>query len=286
MNTTVRFVSILALAGLCAAPARAGLQDHLGLQLWSLREQFKENPAHALDLARSYGITEVETAGTAGMTAEAFRAELDARGLHAIGAHVQYADLEKDPAAVVRTVQTLGAKLAIVPWIPHEGTLDAATAGRAAANFNAWGALFRTAGIRFGYHPHGYEFVPGSKPGGTLFDDLVRDTRPEDVVFEMDLFWVIAGGGGDPVKLLEKYPTRWVALHVKDVRPGVVPVAGNSRAPATDKVAVGAGTIDWPALLAAADKIGIDYYIIEDETPAPLECIPASLEFLRGLKPD
>ena len=32
------------------------------------------------------------------------------------------------------------------------------------------------------------------------------------------------------------------------------------------------------------EKVGVLYYILEDETPAPLDCIPASLTYLRGLR--
>ena len=56
-------------------------------------------------------------------------------------------------------------------------------------------------------------------------------------------------------------------------------------APPTDNVPVGSGQIDWTAVLGTAQKIGVQHYFIEDETPAPLQCIPASLAYLKTLKP-
>ena len=280
-STSVALFS-LALAALCS-PLPAAFQDHIGLQLWSIRAQFEKDANIGLDLVKKLGITEVETAGTANLTAEQFRAALDARGLKAVSAHVQFAAMEKDIAGVVRSVETLGAKYAICPWIPHQGAFDAATVKRAAENFNTWGAAFRGAGIKFGYHPHGYEFVPGETAGTTRFDELVAATDPRNVSFQLDVFWAYIAGG-DPVKLIEKYGSRWVSLHVKDVRPGAARAAGTSKAPATDNVPVGSGEIDWKAVLAAAQKAGVQHYIIEDETSAPVDNIPVSAAYLRGLK--
>jgi hypothetical protein len=47
---------------------------------------------------------------------------------------------------------------------------------------------------------------------------------------------------------------------------------------------VGTGQINWPEVLRTAQQIGVQHYFLEDETPTPLQCIPDSLKFLRGLK--
>jgi sugar phosphate isomerase/epimerase len=285
LKNTHPLIVLLALGVLLAVNARADFHDHLGMQLWSLRAQIQTNGLPAsLDLIKGWGITEVESISVAGMTAEQVRAELDKRGLKAVSAHVSYDQMAKDLPAVIRDVKALGAQVAICPWIPHEGAFDAALMRRVADDFNKWGAAFRAEGIRFGYHPHGYEFVPNGTVGETLLDDLIRATKPENVCYEMDVFWAVHGGG-DPVKLLKKYSTRWVALHVKDMRKGaLIGLPKPESAPDTDNVAVGAGQIDWKAVLGTAEKIGVTYYIIEDETPTPLQCIPASLAYLRALK--
>ncbi|HYD85261.1 MAG TPA: hypothetical protein VEA63_14445, partial [Opitutus sp.] len=100
---------------------------------------------------------------------------------------------------------------------------------------------------------------------------------------QMDVFWVFHAGR-DPVKLLESYSDRWFSLHVKDIRKGAVTNLSSGHAAPTDNVAVGTGQIDWKAVLSTAQKVGVRYYIIEDETPAPLQAIPASLKYLNGLK--
>lgn len=267
-----------------AVASAADFRDHLGLQLWSLRAQTKESATGALDLAKSYGFKEVETAGTGGMSAEQWAKELQARGLTAVASHMGYNDVKKDPAAAIATAKTLGAKYLIVPSLPHPKGFKEEDARRIAAEFNEWGAACKAAGLQFGYHPHGFEFTPTAAGNGeVVFDVLARETKADLVCFEMDVFWVFHAGQ-DPAKLLAKYPDRWRLMHVKDIRKGAVTGLSTGSAPPTDNVAVGTGQIDWPEVLRTAQKIGVAYYFIEDETPTPLQCIPDSLKYLRDLK--
>ncbi|AOS45833.1 Inosose dehydratase [Lacunisphaera limnophila] len=279
----VLLASLVTLAA--AAGASEAYKQHLGLQLWSLRDQMKADIPAALDWVKAQGLTEVETAGLGSYTAEQFLQLLNDRGLKAVSAHIGYDDLNKDLAGAINTAKILGAKYVMTAWIPHgkEG-LTAELTHQAIANFNKWGAAFRAEGITYGYHPHGYEFVPFSSEGGkTAFDLMVEKTNPDHVSFEMDVFWVFHAGV-DPAALLKKHPTRWTLLHVKDIRKGAVTGLSTGGAPPIDNVAVGTGQIDWPAVLGAAQDIGVKHYLIEDETPTPLVCIPDSLKYLRALK--
>ena len=214
---------------------------------------------------------------------EKLAAELKARGLKVPSMHANHGNLKKDAAAVIRDAKTLGATMIMVPWLTHtkEG-LTEAEAKTYAADFNEFGAACKVAGIQFGYHPHGYEFTRLAN-GETAFDVLVRETKADLVSYQMDVFWAFHAGQ-DPVRLLQKYPNRWVSLHVKDIRKGAVTGLLTGGAPPTDNVTVGTGQIDWPAVLGTAQKIGVKNYFIEDETPTPLQCIPDSLKYLRGLK--
>jgi hypothetical protein len=42
--------------------------------------------------------------------------------------------------------------------------------------------------------------------------------------------------------------------------------------------------MDWPAILKAAQRAGIKWYFIEDESPTSAEQIPQSLKFLEAAK--
>jgi sugar phosphate isomerase/epimerase len=277
---------ITLLAGILFASASASFAEvnpPLGLQLVSLHERLNADVPGGLELVRSYGLTRVETAGTCGLTPEQFRAQLDAHGLKVVSAHFQYDTLAADLHKVIAEAKVLGAGSIVVPWIPHKGVFTAAMAHKAAADFNSWGQAIKAAGLSLGYHPHGGEFEELPE-GGTGFDVLVKETDPDLVFFEMDIFWV-AHAGKDPVALLKKYPTRWKMFHLKDMRKGATTGLFTGQAPITDFVPIGTGKLDMPAILAEGRKIGIAYSFIEDEGVDPANNIPVSLRYLDSIKP-
>jgi sugar phosphate isomerase/epimerase len=284
MKTLLGITLIALMTTVSAAEKLPDLHDHLGIQLWSLRAQFKTDGAAALDVAKQYDLKEIEAWGGTGLAPAQLLEATKARGLTIVSSHVGYDALKKDLAGVVRDTKALGAKYAFVAHLPKFRGLNADGVKALAAEFNAFGEAFKAEGIHFGLHNHGFEFTPTGNGDEIGFDVFARETKPELVCFELDVFWAVHAGQ-DPVKLLQKYPKRWVALHVKDMRKGAPTNLSDGTAPATDAVAVGQGQIDWPAILKTAKSIGVKYYFLEDETTAPLECIPASVKYLRGLKP-
>ncbi len=282
----MRLVPLLVFSALTsltlAADPAGSFNGQAGLQLYSLRESFKTDVPGTLDKVKAYGIKEVETAGTYGLTPDDFRKQLEARGLKAISGHFQYEALNKDIGTVIKEAKALGLQYVACPWIPHEiASFGEADARKAAADFNKWGEALKKEGITFAYHPHGYEFRPHN--GGTLFDILVSDTKPEFVAFEMDVFWVVHPGA-NPVQLLEKHPNRWVLMHLKDIRKGARTGVYTGQADKADDVVLGTGQVEWPAVLAAAHKAGVKHYFIEDESPTVESQIPASLKYLETLR--
>jgi len=81
---------LAALSCLSLTAGAAGYHDHLGLQLWSLRDTTKESTTKALDLAAGFGFTEVETAGTGNLSVADFAKELQARKLTVVAVHAGY----------------------------------------------------------------------------------------------------------------------------------------------------------------------------------------------------
>jgi sugar phosphate isomerase/epimerase len=252
----------------------------VGLQLYSLRDQFKKDVAQTLDQVRAFGITNVELAGTYGVAPEKFKAQLDARGLKAISGHFSYEQCRDDIEGVAREAKLLGLEYAGCAWIPHKDPFDEKTCREAAAVFNRAGEALAKHGIKFFYHTHGYEFLPYRD--GTLFDLLMAETKPEYVRIEMDVYWIVHPGL-DPVKLLEKYGKRFELLHVKDMKRGT-PGGFTGHSDVTNNVALGEGIIDWPRVFRAAQKAGVKWYFIEDESPTSVQQIPQSLRYLETLK--
>jgi len=116
---------------------------------------------------------------------------------------------------------------------------------------------------------------------GTLFDELMRQTLPEDVSVELDILWV-KHPGVEPETILEKYGSRIKLMHLKDLKKGVKGDFTGSTAVEND-VALGTGQINMPAVLKAAKKAGVKHYYLEDESPNIQTQIPASIQYLKDL---
>ncbi len=252
----------------------------VGLQLYSLRDQFKKDVPGTLDQVRDFKIKYVELAGTYGLPPDKFKQELDARGLKAISGHFSYEQCRDHIEDVARDAKIFGLEYVGCAWIPHKDPFDEKTCREAAAVFNRAGEALAKHGIKFFYHTHGYEFLPYRE--GTLFDLMMAETNPKFVRFQMDVYWVV-NPGFDPVKLLQKYGKRFELMHVKDMKKGT-PTSTTGHSDVTNNVVLGEGVIDWPSVFRAAKAAGVKWYFIEDESPTSVTQIPQSLRYLETVK--
>ena len=214
----------------------------IALQLYSIKNiSANAGLPAALDKAKELGYEGVEFAGLFGLTPEEAKAELDKRGLLCAGFH----DGASDPAAAVAMARTCGAYSLCVPyfnadtsekWIAYAKTL------------NETGKLFRENGILFGYHNHVHEFKPLAD-GGVPMDLLLENVDYENVFFEMDTRHVRCADV-DPAAYAVKYAHYMPVIHFRD----------------TDgdrDMAVGAGIVDFPAIIA---KAGLPVWgVVENE---------------------
>jgi sugar phosphate isomerase/epimerase len=281
MTTRRSFLGTLAAgAGTAAlakrAQASAG-KPPLGLQLYSLRAQLKTDVPGTLKQVKEWGFEEVEAytdfaANIAGALKDA--------NLRASSMHVAYERLTKDMSGVLKDADTLGVRTIVNPYLPHKAKPYASREEilKAAHDFASFGAQCRAAGKRFGYHIHGQEFGPA--PEGTLFDLLVKETGPE-VGFEADVFWVTVGGG-DPVKLMQKYPGRFWFTHLKDLSKSLPPHPPREEYNKYN-VVLGTGTIDIKGIVEAGKKAGVETHYIEDESPDVLRQVPKSRAYYDSL---
>ena len=273
-------------AGVRAWPAlqddiKTVLNAPVGLQMWSLREYLTKDLAGTLAKIRAMGFREVEGAGLWKHTVGQLRSALDSAGLRCQSAHVQFERLRDDAPGAFAEAKALGASWVVCPWIPHEKVFTRDDALKSAELFNKAAAAAEAAGLRFAYHCHGYEMLPS--PEGTRFDTLAQNTNPARVMFQVDVFHALHGGG-NPVDLLTRYAPRVTSLHLKDLKKGVAINKGTGTATPADDVPLGTGQVDWPAVLRAAMKTKASLYYLEDESADPWTHIPRSLEYLKNLK--
>jgi sugar phosphate isomerase/epimerase len=263
------------------APGKAAFRKPVAMELYTYRDLARKDLPGTLAMIRKLGFKDIETANFYGRTAAGFRAELTKAGLTCSSYITGYARLAEQMDAVIAEAKTIGAKYVLTAGIPRKGLLTEEITRKAAADFNNWGARLKAAGLQFGYHPHGFEFVPAE--GGNLFDILLAETKPDLVTYEMDIFWFVIGGA-DPAYYLRRHPTRFALMHLKDLEPGYPTGGHTGNAPDETSVAVGSGALDMPAILSAAEKAGVRHYYIEDEHPHAAEQVPATLRYLKEVR--
>lgn len=252
--------------------------QEVGLQLYSLRNQFKKDVPGTLKLIHNWGIKYIEGGDTYGLPLDEYKELLKKNGLEMVSLGASYEELRDNPEKVVQSAKYFGAKYVMVAWIPHDGTnFGFDDVKKATDIFNKAGQLLKDEGLNLAYHPHGYEFRPYKD--GTLFDYMLKKAIHFD--FEMDVFWV-KQGGEEPLVLLKKHPKKFLLLHLKDRKIGTI---SNNTGQVNDEtnVVLGSGDVGIKDLVMEAKKIGIKYMFIEDESPDVVQQIPKSLEYLKRL---
>jgi len=253
----------------------------IGLQLYSLRAQMIKNVPATLDWVRNTGIKNVELAGTYNFTPEQFKKELDSRGLNPVSGHFPFERYRDDAEGIARDAKALGLKYVGCAWIPHKAPFDEKACREAIAVFNKAGEALAQQGLRLFYHAHGYEFQPHGS--GTLLDLMMAEMNPKFANFQMDVFWIVHPGH-DPVKLLERYGSRWELMHLKGMKTGTPTGILTGTADVANDTAVGVGQIDFVPILRAAQKVGVKWYFIEDESAVSEKQIQESLRFLERVR--
>jgi sugar phosphate isomerase/epimerase len=230
--------------------------DRISIQLYTVRDILAADPAGTLATLADIGYTKVETAGTAGLTAAAFRALLDANGIRATSGHFgipQPFDAD-DWRTTLADARTLGCRYVVHPFFgvgPAGPIQDAAVWRAFAQDLNRAGAMARAAGFQFGYHNHHFEFLPLSDGSGrTAFDLLTAVADRRLVHLELDLYWSWRGAA-DPVDVIRAHRGRVLQFHCKDM---------NVDSGFAD---LGTGLIDFPRIFTWSDVAGVREYIVE-----------------------
>jgi len=238
----------------------------IGVQLYTLRRPFKDDPLGTLDRIKKTGYDSVEFAAPLEMDFAALGLRLKDIGLDCPSAHVGLSDMVEHPGAVFGMAKSLGCRYIVMPYVMPEQR----DWRNVISTLTTFAQLAKDEGYRVGYHHHDFEFdgTKGSRP----FDLLVADTDPALISFELDVYW-LKKAGQDPRSAIEQLSGRVKLLHLKDF---------TEDGGMTD---VGSGTLNFPQLVAAARQASIEHYFVEhDFPPEPYwPSVEASLHYLRTL---
>ena len=241
----------------------------LGLQLYTVRSVMGDKVEQTLERVAAIGYREVEFVGYFGHSPTEIREMLVRTGLRAPSTHIA-PTFETDAwARILDDANEAGHEYVVVASIPEHMRADLDAWRRTAETMTGAGERARAAGLQYAYHNHAVEFA---EMGGRVpFDVFCEESDPDLVQIQLDLFWII-DGGGDPVAVFNRWPGRIPMVHVKD------------RTAGGEMVDVGAGVIDWAGLFQHVDHAGMKHFFVEHDRPdGVFRSIEASYQYLSGL---
>jgi sugar phosphate isomerase/epimerase len=268
---------LLGIAGSVPASLLAAVVRPLGVQMYTVRNLFPAKGEETLRAIAAIGYTEVEMNFA---DVKKFAPVLKDTGLKPTGSHIQE-DTSHRPQKFqefIAEAKELGIPAIGVPYVaPGQRKDPAAFWPRFIDGLNESGEMCRKAGLTFYYHHHNFEFDPKFRA-----IDLMHEKLTKDVKLEIDCFWASVAGM-DPATMIQQWSGRIFALHLKDKAKGT-PVSYETGEVKHDEfLEVGAGSIDWPKVLKAADKAGVrHFYVEQDYTPGdPIASLRKSFDYLR-----
>jgi sugar phosphate isomerase/epimerase len=265
----------LALAGTALLPAatyekRLNVR-HLGVQLWSVREDMGKDPAASVKALAGYGYREVEGFGYGegkmfGMPLKDYVKLLKDNGITMPTAHhmvtskdLSGSDITDAAKKAIDDFAANGARYVICPYMLDDDRLRVPDMVKL---YQAAGAYAKKAGVRFAYHNHDFEYEKRGPDGRLLIEWLLHEVDPKLMAMQMDIYWV-AFANHNPLDWFRLYPGRWELCHAKDM------AASEKR----ESIEVGDGVIDFSAIFKQSQVAGLQHYVIELEhyKTTPLE---------------
>ena len=278
----LKSASFLTLGGLVAGKAEAlqaatpvrtetTAKKSIGLQIYSLGGELTKDVPAGMKQLKQIGYSTLELAGynngkINGVDMMEFKKMAEDAGLKITSSHVNPPTGEYTPDTRNTIMEywkktaddhaKLGVKYLVQPGQPRTRSVE--EVAYVCDVFNEAGKIVKAAGIPFGYHNHDFEFakvVPGGtgavfgrhNKGEKIYDLFLKDTDPDLVFFEMDVYWTVIGQN-DPVEYMKKYPDRIKLLHIKDRA-----ILGQS------------GFMNFEMIFKQAYQIGVKEYYVELE---------------------
>jgi sugar phosphate isomerase/epimerase len=260
-------------------------RKNIGIQLYTLRNQIGKDAAGTLKQVAEAGYKQVELYGFP--NADAMVKGAKDAGLAIHSAHFDWECVVSpkdaamsDFAKLLDKAKEIGLSHLVIPYLADRDRKKLDDYKRVAANANQAAAMAKKAEIQLAYHNHNFEFEP--KEGGKTGYDVFVSDFSEDMMFEIDVFWVKAAGV-DPVELIKKLKGRVSQLHLKDLKEGLaLPTFGGLPEDAFQEL--GDGIIPMEPILVAAKDAGVVHcHVEQDQSPDAIASIRQSLKHLGTL---
>lgn len=218
----------------------------LGVALYTLREECKNDFKKTLEVIAELGFDGVEFAGFHNMKSGELSDILKENNITAISSHTSIEELTDDLDEVIRYNKEIGNKGLICPWycLKTENDID-----KLAQKFDIIYKKLKEHNMEIYYHNHSEEF---NKINGNYILDILLQ-KCKYLKLELDTFWAFIGDT-DIDKYMDRHKSIMDLIHLKD---------GDKD---TTK-AIGEGIAPIHQIVRSAIKCDIKWIIIENDTP-------------------
>ena len=263
----------------------------VGLQLYSVRDDMKKDPANSLRVLSDMGYKVVEHAGYSngkfyGFEPVEFKRMLDDLGLKMYSGHVSFGmhswdasknDFTDEWKKTVEDAALMDQKYVITPELDVAAQKDYDKLLKVIDLWNKSGELCQKYGMKFGYHD---DFVGDIVLHNMkLYDIIMKNCDPELTIQQFDIANLYNAAGTNPMDIIKRYPGRFPSLHVKDV------LKEKNKNGSHDSTILGKGVLDVKDVVALAVKSGSWLLIIEQESyqnETPMDCVNDDLKAMKS----
>jgi sugar phosphate isomerase/epimerase len=246
----------------------------IGLNLYSVRELCPDPAAleSVLRALHDIGYRYVQISGLGQMEPDQIAAAMSNVGLKCCGTHIPWETFVDDIDEAIAVHRFYGTNHTAIGMLgPEYWTREGAD--RYVEEARRVIPDLATANMDYSHHNHDHEFIRYG--GRTWLDYVYQQASPAGMKFELDTYWVVAGGA-DPAEYISRFGDSMTIVHLKDMS---IAGRGDQRfAP------VGSGNLNWPRIFDAIRRTPIEFVIVEQDThydDDPIQNVASSFRFLR-----
>ncbi|WP_342566121.1 sugar phosphate isomerase/epimerase [Paenibacillus sp. FSL R7-0345] len=248
----------------------------IAAQMYTLREFTKtpEGLREAFRKVKEIGYKAVQVSGIGPIDPQLVKEYADENGLAICATHVPWNRMVNDLETLAAEHKLWNCKYIGLGSLPAEyQTSQEGYRSFVRQATDIARTLKEKHGLQFIYHNHDFEFERFD--GVTGMDVLINESDAEVLGFELDLYWVQAGGGS-PVNWVRKVEGRMQVVHLKDM-------AIVERKPTFAEI--GEGNMNYPDIIEACRETGVEWYVVEQDVCRrdPFESLAISLNYLKKL---
>lgn len=263
------------------------------IQLYTVRDDMKKDPAGTLKRLAEMGYKYVEHAGYEdrkfyGYEIPVFKKLLSDTGLKMPSGHSFLGAKAWDKSAndftnewknTIEDAAAVGMKYIISPGVDESLCKNMDDFKWYMELFNKNGNLCKKMGVTFAYHNENYEF-DHRLDGKVIYDLLLESTDPSIVYQQIDIGNMYEPGGR-AMNYLKKYPGRFLLMHVKDEIKKPKP---SPEGQVYESALLGKGVVGVKNIIDYARKSETKYFIIEQESyqdKTPLQIADEDLKTMK-----